>query len=481
MKYSVAMTDEFDDQLRRHLVREDGQEDLCFAVWFPTRGKTRLTILLHHLVLPSRGDRIVHGNAEFLPSYFERALQAALDAGGGVAFLHSHPGSGWQGMSSPDTEAEKGMAAAVLAATGLSLAGLTIAAVDGIWSARVWERVGTRKYKRFWCQSVRVIGPRLKVNYYDRLLPAPPHRTSQARTVSAWGPATQACLARLRVGIVGLGSVGSVVAEVLARTGFKRIQLLDFDTMKEENRDRTFHAASAEMRHQRSKVSVIAKGIKRGATAQGFRADADEFSICEEEGYRRALDCDVLFSCVDRPWPRSVLNFIAYAHLIPVIDGGVLVSRGRSGEWRGADWKAHTVTFGHRCLRCLRQYEPALVSAEKEGALDDPTYIESLPKDHPLRANKNVFAFGLATASLELLQLIMLAAGPSDIGPPGPQNYHLVTGTVDIGGTTCEAACPFPSLVGKGEMVGSAGTGTHPVAERARNLRTSRSMVPEAS
>ncbi len=477
MKYSVAMTDELDGQLRRHLVREDGQEDLCFAVWFPSRGRTRLTILLHHLVLPNRGDRIVHGNAEFLPSYFERALQAALDAGGGVAFLHSHPASGWQGMSGPDLEAETGMAAAVLAATGFPLAGLTIAAVDGTWSARVWERVGTRKYKRFWCQSVRVIGQRLKVDYCYRLLPPPPHRTSQSRTVSAWGPVTQARLARLRVGVVGLGSVGGVVSEALARTGFQRVQLLDFDALIEENLDRTLHATSADVRRQRSKVVVVGKGLRRSATARGFRADAEEFSVCEEDGYRRALDCDVLFSCVDRPWPRSVLNFIAYAHLIPVIDGGVLVSRSKSGQWRGADWKAHTVTFGHRCLRCLRQYEPGLVTAEKEGHLDDPTYIESLPDDHPLRVNENVFAFGLATASLELLQLIMLAAGPCDIGPPGPQNYHLVTGKIDIGEFACDNGCPFPSLASKGEMAGPAGTGSHPTAERARNLRAPRSEI----
>lgn len=476
MTYSVALASSTHHLLLEHLLRADGQEDLVFALWRPSHGMTRLTALVSEVLLPRPGERSVHGNAGFGPRFLERAFDAALSAGTGIAFLHSHPGGrGWQGMSGDDVAAESGIAAQVLAVTELPLVGLTLAG-DGRMSGRFWPRVGHRRFEPVGCDTVRVDGDRYLVTYHPELRPIPTVRPGLERTVSAWGEAVQADLARLRVGVIGAGSVGGIVAEALARTGVERIRLIDFDSVKTVNLDRLLHADERDVALARSKVDALARRLHRSARATQPHIEALELSVVEEDGFRAALDCDVLFSCVDRPWPRAVLNFIAFAHLIPVVDGGILVQLKDDRSMRGADWRAHVAAPGRSCLECRGQYDPGLVQADREGYFDDPTYVAWLPSDHPVRRNENVFAFGLADASLEMLQLLSMVVAPSGLADIGAQSYHFATGSLDIEERGCEPSCPYSSapLLARGDTTSFIVTGRHEAASRECSDRAAR-------
>lgn len=449
-QFSTAMTEALHQQAKDHLLRRDRQEDICFAIWYPSEGTSRTTALLHRLILPEEGDRNVHGNASFEPQFFQRAMEEAAKAGGGLALLHSHPfGEGWQGMSPDDIVAEEGHAAATFGATGLPLVGLTLAG-DEHWSARFWPRVARKKYERRGCGLARVVGQRLTMTYMDKLIPKPSATAQQRRTVSAWGEQVQGDMVRLRVGVVGLGSVGGMIAESLARTGFTDVVLIDFDHIEKHNLDRLIYATESDIGCL--KADVLADAMKAHATAANLKVRKVPKAVYEEEGFRAALDCDVLFACVDRPWGREVLNLIAYAHLIPVVDGGIAVRVNRSGRLAAADWRAHTATLERPCLLCLGQYDGGHAQMEREGRLDDPTYIQGLPKDHILRAGENVFAFSMACASLQMMQMLSLVIAPLGQSNPGSQLYHFVGGKMEeptFG--SCHEECLFPSLVALGD------------------------------
>ena len=476
MTYSVAIPEHLNTELQSHLIRSDGQEDVCFALWNPSCGAVRQTALIQTVLLPREGERLVHGNASFLPPYFERAIEEALRENCGIAFLHSHPVPGWQDMSDDDVAAELGLAPRVFAATHLPVVGLTLGA-DGTWSARFWEKRSPREYVRQWCENVRSVGLRLRTSFADALVPPPSEIEEQIRTVSAWGYRKQADLSRLRIGVVGAGSVGSIVAEALARTGISRITLIDFDIVKKHNLDRLLYSTHLDAYLGRSKVSMLGRGLKRSATDRNFQVCEMMYNVCEPEGYKAALDCDVLFSCVDRPLGRSVLNFISFAHLIPVIDGGIRIEVDADEQLKAADWKIQTSSPERRCLECVGQYSPAMVSLEREGFLDDPEYIKGLSKNDALLRNENVFAFSANVASFEMLQLLQMVIAPLGISDSGEQMYHFVPAIFDAPiYASCNSNCPYPQLTAKGDRSGITVTSRSEIAEKARNALRQRRL-----
>lgn len=449
IEWSVALTDSVNLALRDHLLKGDGEEDLLFALWTPSPGAFRFTSLIHTPVPPLAGDHQRHGNASFNTQYFERVCKlAASQPGCGIAFMHSHLGPGWQGMSDDDVRAELKIASATAGLTDLPLVGLTVG-TDATWSARMWPYAGNKVYRREWCSSVRSVGSQLRVDFMDAMRPQPVFRELFKRTVTVWGERNHAIMARLRIGIVGLGSVGSLVAEMLARMGLTSFVLIDFDEVQAHNLDRLVGATQADIGVL--KVAVAERQIRQSATADQIEVSAVPYSVAEETGYRAALDCDVIFSCVDRPRARSILNHLAYAHLIPVIDGGVDV-RFKRGEFSGVDWQLQTITPGRACLECLGTFLPSDVATEIEGKLDDPSYLRGLPADHRLKRNENVFPFSANLASLEVLQLVALVTGIGGMTDFGVQRYRYLPGTLETDvERSCRPRCEYVELTAQGD------------------------------
>ena len=454
MRYDAVLTHaahtQACDLLLRHIRRGQRQEDLCFALWRPSTGADRQTALVFRPVPPGDGERHLHGNASFEAHYLARAVRLAHAERAGLAFMHSHLGPGWQDMSAPDVVAERDRIAAPARACGLPLVGLTLG-VDGAWSARFWVRPG-QAFERRWCDKVRVVGRGLRITYNDGTMAPPERRPELRRTLDTWGEAVQSDIARLRIGVVGVGSVGCLVAEALARMGVRHLVLIDADRVERHNLDRLLYAHVDDI--GQPKTALAARNLRRSATAQDFRVDAIEHRIEERPAYSAALACDVLFAAVDRPLPKDVLNHIAYAHCIPVVFGGIFVDRKPGGRLGQAAWSTLVVGPSEGCLRCDGQYTTSDVVMERDGSLDDPSYVRQRTRSSGETRNQNVFPFSASVASHMVLEMVRLIAR-EDWWPAasGKLHYSFIPNRLSTERASCRPHCSVQRTLAEGDRV----------------------------
>ena len=466
---SVAMTAATEKALSSLLVRSDGQEDACLATYRPSTGKSRVSALITSVIPPESGDRFVDGNVTVTGQYILRGAQVAQRNECGLVLLHSHPRADrWQFMSEPDRDTESSYANLVREMTGLPLVGMTLATGNHTWSARYWNIGVGRQVACTNATNVRVIGDRLTVSWNEVLCPPPRPTKRQLRTVSAWGEECQADLARRRVLVVGAGSVGLDIVLRLAASGLRNITVMDFDIVQYHNLDRLIGAKPRDARLLRPKTFVAQREGADAATAEKARIEVSDLSICEPEGLRLALDHDLIFSCVDRPWPRAVLNALAYSDFIPVIEGGIGIDTFEDGKMRNATWRSHVIRPMRPCMNCNRQLDLGEVIPDREGLLNDPEYLAGAGRSD-VPANQNVAPLSVNVVASLLAQYVSFSVAPADLGDPGPLRYALSSHSLQHLDDATRRHCPAELGEGVGDRRAEL-TGRHEQAELLRRL-----------
>lgn len=458
---SVAMTQDLRDELLSHVARDDGQEDICIAAYKSSTGRTRRTALITSVISPQAGERHVHGNASIEGAYVLRAAAIAHERGEGIGLCHSHPsGRGWQQMSGPDRDAESSFANLVREITGLPLIGMTFAGNDGSWSARHWDAGDGPDVTATHCENVRIIGDTLEISWNDTVVPPPGSGPSQTRSISCWGSQAHASLVRRKVLVVGAGSVGLDVATRLAATGMADVGVMDFDDVEESNLDRLVGALRIDATLGRAKTTIARRQMLAAATAIRPNFEFFNRSICEPDGLAAALDYDLIISCVDRPWPRAVLNEIAYSDLIPVVDGGIAIDAFDDGQgMRNATWRSHVIRPGRPCMICNEQLDVTEVNLDLEGLLEDPTYISGAAKSP--RTGQNVTLLSIGVVASLLAQFVSFNVGVGGLGDPGPLQFLLNTHALEHLAHQTRPGCQYEAGLAVGDNRVDM-TGRHP-------------------
>jgi tRNA A37 threonylcarbamoyladenosine dehydratase len=238
---------------------------------------------------------------------------------------------------------------------------------------------------------------------HRRLFPtpiAPPKHNTEVyhRQSLLFGAVGQDQLARAKVGLIGLGGVGSLINEWLARLGVGEIVAVDFDKIEPSNRSRIVGSLRSDCREWllESKLSLLQRIGKRFARYKvdiaervAQRANPDiRFApvvgnVVDEKTAKLLRDVDYLFLCADTMQSRLVFNALVHQYLIPGVQiGAKVTSDVDSGDITDVFSVARLVLpfSSGGCLLCNQlidsgKLQDEALSAEERGRqryVDDP-------------------------------------------------------------------------------------------------------------
>ncbi len=166
-----------------------------------------------------------------------------------------------------------------------------------------------------------------------------------------------------RVGIVGLGGIGSHLAQGLSYLGVGSQRHIDDDRLEETNLNRVVGATPADI--GRLKVDVAKEQVLR--ILPGADVIAFPFDLRTRESFDALRRCTVIFGGVDHDGPRLVLTEFSAAYGIPLIDVASEIFMPK--EDRPFDFGGRVVVArpGDYCLFCAGQIDRELAKQDLES------------------------------------------------------------------------------------------------------------------
>lgn len=223
----------------------------------------------------------------------------------------------------------------------------------------------------------------------QRLTPMPElrllHRdASYDRQARLFGDAGQEILRSAKVGIIGVGGVGALIAEYLGHLGVGHFVLIDPQRIAISNLSRVVGATRLDAlawfavlpwprwarrlaeRFARRKVDIARRVIRRAQP----RADVKTVfgDVLDRENASKLLDCDYLFLAADSMRARLLFNGIVHQYLVPGAQVGAKVRvDAATGDIIDVFTVNRPVMPDYGCLWCNQLISPALLQEEAQS------------------------------------------------------------------------------------------------------------------
>lgn len=370
---------------------------------------------------------------ELTPEFVAQVVSRVRSMRATIVLAHSHPFQGTVSPSRQDYAGEGLLLPAVWRRLGAIPVGRLIVGPDGLHAAVLLPSGGERGAEVLtvgtrWCslQTRRSAVELEQASPYDR-------------QVRAFGKAGQLRLSALRVGIVGVGGTGSIVAQQLAHLGVGHFLLLDPDRLDLTNLNRVAGGRAQDVGSL--KVDVARRMIHEiNALAKVTACAVD---VREAAQARLLLDVDLFLCCTDTHGSRAVLNQLAYQYVVPAIDIGVAIQVTDQGQVTHVSGRVQMLAPGLACLLCGGVLDPEAVRRDllSDTARKADPYIIGEAISQPAVMSINGVASSLGVTML-------LGATMGLPLPATRQHLRLETGVVSRLEQPAAPGCPVCSTVG---------------------------------
>lgn len=371
----LTITSDLFDALQEHLFPGDGDEHGAVIAAGLVKTDRGIRLVARELMLAREGVDYVpgrHGYRALTPSFIYQCVERCRAQGLVYLAVHNHPGTNSVAFSDIDLQShERGYGALLDLTGGIPVGALVFArnAVAGdIWMSRETRLV---------LKEAQVIGVAMR-HLRDKPDPSVIETESMYdRQLMLFGAGGQKILSRAKIGIIGLGGVGSLISQFLARLGVGHIVAADPKRISSTNLSRVVGANRADLQQSDGatpKVDIARRVAEEANEAIFYEPIFGDFS--EQSVAERFLDCDFLFLAADEMKARLVFNAIVHQFLVPGIQLGAKVASTVRGEVDQAFSVTRWVLPTSGCLWCngLIPRDLLAMEAKDSVAREEQTY-----------------------------------------------------------------------------------------------------------
>jgi hypothetical protein len=228
------------------------------------------------------------------------------------------------------------------------------------------------------------------------------------RQLQFFGREGQKKLRAARAAIVGVGGLGTHVVQQLALLGVGRLALIDSEELDPTNRNRYIGAWHDDPIPGSRKVDLAERLVN--LIDPGIGVDKVRDSFVTEDGFRRIMDSDYVFGCLDSEGARLVLNELCAAYARPYFDLASDIVPGNPPNYGG---RVCVAWDGNGCLVCWR----LLDTREAQEELSDPKerrdreVIYGVDRQALGRSGPSVVSVNGVVASLAVTEFVVAATG----------------------------------------------------------------------